>query len=483
MDRKIALPSFREVAGTLPSPSFAHNADSVHTSSTAPRPIPFERAATKSPSGPHSSAGTRYSIHSESSSVATANYNHTGSDTTASAYLQPQQQQQQQQRYFVPQPSSSYPRQTATSNTFLSSSPPIRSREQHQTTSAYSMHSDGAISPYESSAAQQSQPHARNVYGVAQVTTDPIMQQRKSSSLTHSQQSSFMHSPPSSASSRFAPYHMPSAYSLPIAPASGGSGGGLVRTSPSPKFRHEGSGNNNCDFSVSRAAAAISSVALSSPISPTVHAPPATTAQHKQRAAFPAKIMPPSFQQNEQRQIPMHSHPPHYISPGHPAPGGRPVSVPSTSGTSVAPISIPPPLTLAHSPSSPPAMSSMSLTQQRMDHHSLSEHIEQDDAEDDAFDCYDDTSQPQGADGPIMTTAKIRTIHKLAERRRRREMKNLFDTLRKRLPIDKSIRLSKWEVLKKAIEVISTQEAEIHMLRLHINAATKNNNTYKESVT
>ncbi|PIA19182.1 bHLH transcription factor-like protein, partial [Coemansia reversa NRRL 1564] len=51
-------------------------------------------------------------------------------------------------------------------------------------------------------------------------------------------------------------------------------------------------------------------------------------------------------------------------------------------------------------------------------------------------------------------SAKIRTIHKLAERRRRREMKNLFDTLRRCLPIDKTIRLSKWEVLKKAIEVI-----------------------------
>ncbi|KAI8323108.1 bHLH transcription factor-like protein, partial [Martensiomyces pterosporus] len=51
-------------------------------------------------------------------------------------------------------------------------------------------------------------------------------------------------------------------------------------------------------------------------------------------------------------------------------------------------------------------------------------------------------------------TAKIRTIHKLAERRRRKEMKELFDKLRRCLPIDKSIRLSKWEVLKKAIDVI-----------------------------
>ncbi|KAJ2820978.1 hypothetical protein GGI24_004333 [Coemansia furcata] len=84
---------------------------------------------------------------------------------------------------------------------------------------------------------------------------------------------------------------------------------------------------------------------------------------------------------------------------------------------------------------------------------------------------YDDNTPQNGMvdDGSIdggMSTEKIRTIHKLAERRRRREMKNLFDTLRKCLPIDKSVRLSKWEVLKKAIEVISNQDNEIRILRL-----------------
>ncbi|KAJ2630709.1 hypothetical protein GGF44_004055 [Coemansia sp. RSA 1694] len=90
--------------------------------------------------------------------------------------------------------------------------------------------------------------------------------------------------------------------------------------------------------------------------------------------------------------------------------------------------------------------------------------------EEDNMDYDDNTPQNGMADEDSvdggMSTAKIRTIHKLAERRRRREMKNLFDTLRKCLPIDKSVRLSKWEVLKKAIEVISAQDAEIRMLRL-----------------
>ncbi|KAJ1936531.1 hypothetical protein EC988_008170, partial [Linderina pennispora] len=73
-------------------------------------------------------------------------------------------------------------------------------------------------------------------------------------------------------------------------------------------------------------------------------------------------------------------------------------------------------------------------------------------------------------DDERMTTAKIRTIHKLAERRRRKEMKNLFDALRKTLPVDRSVRLSKWEVLKKAIEVIGAQDQEIRVLRAHVHA-------------
>ncbi|KAJ2296221.1 hypothetical protein IWW55_005177, partial [Coemansia sp. RSA 2706] len=108
--------------------------------------------------------------------------------------------------------------------------------------------------------------------------------------------------------------------------------------------------------------------------------------------------------------------------------------------------------------------------------HSVPELIgERDDEdEDDESLGYDDPHQGSdkmmAADGSMMSSAKIRTIHKLAERRRRREMKNLFDTLRKCLPIDKTIRLSKWEVLKKAIDTISNQGAEIHMLRQHIDS-------------
>jgi hypothetical protein len=70
-------------------------------------------------------------------------------------------------------------------------------------------------------------------------------------------------------------------------------------------------------------------------------------------------------------------------------------------------------------------------------------------------DLRDEDAASPGSGQPYSRTPELRVSHKLAERKRRNEMKELYDELRDLMPQERGSKASKWEILSKGLSIQS----------------------------
>ncbi|KAJ9137950.1 Protein esc1 [Pleurostoma richardsiae] len=82
-------------------------------------------------------------------------------------------------------------------------------------------------------------------------------------------------------------------------------------------------------------------------------------------------------------------------------------------------------------------------------------------------DLQDEESGSHAGSQPYSRTPELRISHKLAERKRRTEMKELFEQLRDLMPQERGSKASKWEILTKAITEHQRQNDALRALQSH----------------